>query len=404
MRPAERPNDQTFSSRDVQEWVHLGIISAAQADQILLRPRTGIASRRFDLLTIAYYAGGLTVLLAYTIFMGQQWQRFGPLAQTAIAAFSIGALWVIGFVLRKRASRLGGDLLIFAGTGAMPLLVYSLQKLLGLGDIAGTLSYSKFYTAIAPSWVTMEVVSIATAIGALLLTRFPLHALLIAHWSWFLSLDGARLVTGSTDWTWGDREWAIGLAVGLALLALGVILRQRASRNYSVWLYIYGFALVITNTGALAAGEPVRQGLIALLGTGLVTVGVLVGARGQRTARGWFYVVGHALMLSYASQLAMQYEGVAGIAFLVLYLAVVVLSVSLQSRAFLVFGALGCYGYVSYLAFKLFADSLGFPFALAITGLLIVLSATAYERVGRRWLQGHLNDLSLTRFGIRSVG
>ena len=69
---------------------------------------------------------------------------------------------------------------------------------------------------------------------------------------------------------------------------------------------------------------------------------------------------------------------------------VVVLSVRLQSRIFLVFGALGCHAYVSYLAFKLFADSLGFPFALAITGLLIVLSAVAYERVGRPWLRSRL--------------
>ena len=40
------------------------------------------------------------------------------------------------YFIRRGASRLGGDLLIFAGAGVTPILVYSLQKYLGLGDIA----------------------------------------------------------------------------------------------------------------------------------------------------------------------------------------------------------------------------------------------------------------------------
>ncbi len=56
----------------------------------------------------------------------------------------------------------------------------------------------------------------------------------------------------------------------------------------------------------------------------------------------------------------------------------------------MVFGALGCYAYVSKLAFDVFAGSLGFVFGLALVGLLIVLSTVAYQRYAHPWLARRL--------------
>jgi hypothetical protein len=75
--------------------------------------------------------------------------------------------------------------------------------------------------------------------------------------------------------------------------------------------------------------------------------------------------------------------GLPGLLFLLFYLAVVAASVWLQSRIYLVFGALGCYGYISYLAFSEFEGALGFAFALALTGLAIVLGTVAFQRFVR---------------------
>lgn len=61
-------------------------------------------------------------------------------------------------------------------------------------------------------------------------------------------------------------------------------------------------------------------------------------------------------------------------------------SVWLQRPGFLVFGALGCYGYASYLAFETFSGSTGFPIALAVIGFLIVLTAVLFQRYVRTWL------------------
>jgi hypothetical protein len=390
---AEAPR---FGLGDVEEWVRRGIITREQADKIRAlasEPRAG-ASRRFDLLTVAYYFGGITILLAYTLFMGRQWEQFSHVQQTAVSAFTVGVLVVLGYALRRRGLRLPGNLLIFAGTGILPLLVYSLEKVLGVADIASAAAYRDYYSTVAPSWVGLELASLAAAVVALWFTRFPLITLLIAHWSWFLSLDGARWLTRSSAWSWDDREFGIGLAVGLILLAVGVVTRERARQNYGPWLYIYGFLLTFGNTLALTArNDDGRQLLAVMLGLVLLGVGVRLRAQPQDSASAAFYVVGHLLVLSNASAIALRDEGLAGLAFLVLYLSVVAASVVLQSRIFLLFGALGCYGYVSYLAFKLFADSLGFPFVLGATGLAIVLSAVAYERVVRGRLERILGGL-----------
>ena len=64
------------------------------------------------------------------------------------------------------------------------------------------------------------------------------------------------------------------------------------------------------------------------------------------------------------------------------------------------FGALGCYACVSKLAFDVFAGSIGFVFGLALVGLLVVLSAVAYQRYAQPWLTRQLAPAA----AARSVG
>lgn len=399
--------DPRFGLDDLDGWARQGLITDEQAARI----RSAIAAappaappRRFDMVTVAYYFGGFTILLAYTLFMGRQWEQLGHGGQTAISTITVAALCVIGFALRRRGLTLPGDLVIFAGVGIVPLAVYSAEKLLGIADIAAVSRYGDYYRVVAPAWVMMELVSIAAALVALRLTGFPLLMLLFAHWSWFLSLDGARWLARSPEWSWGEREHALGLAIGLVMLAAAVVARQRTRRNYSVWLYLYGFPLVLGSVAALVSTSS-EHDLIELLAVGLGLVMLGVGVRllawERPVASTWFFIFGHLLVIGYAGELALRKEGLAGVAFLVLYLGVVAASVVLQSRIFLVFGALGCYAYVSYLAFKLFADTLGFPFALGAIGLVIVLSAVGYERVVRQRIEEQLGRFRRPALGPR---
>ena len=348
--------EPVFTTRDLDAWVRRGLIEPGQRDAILaaiggespapapvVPPAAAVPRERehgFNFVTVAYYFGAFLVLLAYTIFIGLQWQQLGPSGQTLISLGTAAALWAIGGFLRQRGYPTAGNLLVFAGTGVVPLIAYSALNWAGWWPASPrTAEYSQFYETIHGNWVILEVVSIAAALAAIAWTRFPLISLLAAFWGWYLSMDVARILTGRPDRDWGNPEWIVGALFGLAMLALGVRLQQsRGGQAWSRWLYLFGHLALIGNLGMLALDR----------------------------------------------------GGLPGVLFLLVYLAVVVASVPLQSRIWLVFGALGCYAYVARLAFEVFAGSLGFLFAMAALGVLIVLATVAFQRFVQPWLRKRL--------------
>jgi hypothetical protein len=56
------------------------------------------------------------------------------------------------------------------------------------------------------------------------------------------------------------------------------------------------------------------------------------------------------------------------------------LAIFLDRRAFLVFGALGVFAYLGHLSYEVFKDSMMFPFALSVLGLLIIFLGIKYQR------------------------
>ncbi len=285
--------------------------------------------RKMDLVTIAYYFGAFMVLFAYTVFMGLQWESLGRTGQLFVSSLTFAVLLAIGAGLRRFGFGTPGTLLVFAAVGITPLVAYSIENVLGVWPSGQSpFSYHGYYLYVAPPFVYMEIASIATAALAAWLTRFPLNGLLVGFWVWFLSMDLARWLGKSEDWTFGDRERVVSVAVGVLLLGVGVALQVSIRRDYAWWLYLSGHVILIGNLASLA----------------------------------------------------FQHEGWAALAFLAFYVGIVVASVWLQRRVFLVFGALGVYGYISYLAFRVFEGTLGFVFALASVGLLIIFGAIAYRR------------------------
>ena len=321
-----------------------------RALDISVRPASKESRAGLNLVTIAYYFGAFMILLAYTFFLGLQWDDLGRSGQAVAACGTVAGLWWIGRLLRGRGYPLAGNLLIFAGTGVTALAVYSVLRLAGLwpeSTEAGV--YRDFYRTIDGNWVILEVACIAVALAIAWWTRFPLLTLLIGFWGWYFSMDVTEAVTGHEDFAWGPLEWSVGTAIGLVMLLIGVWLQRRhGEQEWSFWFYVFGHIAVLGNLGALALDDGPVLGLL----------------------------------------------------FLAVYLGFVVASVWLQARVFLVFGALGCYAYVSKLAFDVFAGSLGFVFGLALAGLLIVLSAVGYQRYVQPWLAQRLAPA----VAARSVG
>jgi hypothetical protein len=61
-----------------------------------------------------------------------------------------------------------------------------------------------------------------------------------------------------------------------------------------------------------------------------------------------------------------------------------VLSVFLDRRVFMVFGALGVFGYLGHLSWTVFKDSMVFPFALTFIGILVIFVGVQYQRNQKR--------------------
>ena len=65
---------------------------------------------------------------------------------------------------------------------------------------------------------------------------------------------------------------------------------------------------------------------------------------------------------------------------------VIFLSIHLQSKTFLVFGSLALGSYLTKITAEYFSDSLGWPFALVLVGLMLMGVAYLALQLKRRYL------------------
>jgi len=332
-----------LTAQEMREWVDLELVTAEQHGRLVehLRGNGSFVShtsvwQRLDIATIAYYFGGFIILLAYTIFMGSRWDSLEATAQTIVTVATIAVLGGVGAYLREQKFVLAGDILIFAATGLFPVLIYCVQQLFGLWPDS-SIPYRGYYREILPLWIVIEVLTIWVAVVVWYLSRFPLHTLLISFWAWFFAIDFVQWVSNDTSRRWSTDEQVMSVLIGLALILIGIILQKRRKDRDSFWFYLFG----------------------------------------------------HILFLCHLATLTFDQGGWLSLIFIAVYLLFVVGSVWLQRRVFLVFGAIGIYGYVCYFAFTLLGV-LGFTFGLALVGLLIIFSAVWYQRYAKDWLESRL--------------
>ncbi len=335
-----------FTSRDLERWVTQGILSPTQLEQIHLdlqtvTPSTPIPAeprKGLNLLTIAYYFGGFMILAAYAVFTFTMWNDLQKLGQVLITAVTITGLWILGAILRLVAKLdLPGNILIFAGVGIFPGLIYLLQFL----------SFGRYsiHTYISNDIYSLFVEFSGLAIAALflLIVRFPLLTLLTAGWTWALSLDIINRFQGPYDNYINLRTEICTALFGLTMLIFGVLLQRRTRQDYSFWFYLFG----------------------------------------------------HLQILFAFTAITLEKGELWGIAYILLYLTFIIASALLQRRIFLVFGALGAYFYAGYLTFSVFNGALGFIFAMGLMGLLIIFTAIGYQKFFRPWLETQIKRYRL---------
>ena len=177
-------------------------------------------------------------------------------------------------------------------------------------------------------WIILELATIGVGTAAIVHRPFPFLTAPIAFALWFMSMDLTPLVFGESAYDWESRKW-VSMWFGLAMLlaAYWVDLRNRVRQDFAFWGYLFG---VLAFWGGLSLMD------------------------GDSELSKFVYCL--------------------------INLALIVLSMLLRQRSFIVFGALGVLGYLGYLSYRVFEDSLLFPVALTFLGVLIIYVGVVYQR------------------------
>jgi hypothetical protein len=317
---------------DLEGAVREGILSATQADRLaafLAAAPAGPADAerpRFSFVHVLYYLGGMIAIGAMSLFMTLGWNALGGWGGffTAVCYCVLALALTHWFIERKHLAIPAGIMATLAVV-MVPLAVFGAQMALGYWD--DSKPYRDYHVFIDWRWIVMEFATLA--IGALLLWRyrFPFMLMPIAVTLWYMSMDLVPFLFGDLR-DWEIRKF-ISLWFGLAmvLLAFWVDLRSRHSRDYAFWLYLFG---VLTFWGGLS------------------------------------------LMDSGSEWGKLAYCGI--------NVAMILLGAVLGRRVFAVFGGLGLAGYLGHLSWRVFKDSLVFPFALSALGLAIIWLGVLWQR------------------------
>jgi hypothetical protein len=298
---------------------------------------------RFDLVHVLWYAGALIVIGAMGLFSTLAFSAMGGLALTATALVYGAGFAAAGHHLwDRRGLRTPGGLLVAVAVAMAPLAVFGIQDALGAWGRQGDPGqYRDFFVWIRGSWVFMELAAILAGLAALRFFPFPFIVAIVAGALWFLSMDLTPWIVGSGEFSWTARRH-VSIWFGLAVLVAAWLddLKRNRQTDFAFWLHLAGLAAFWGGLSLTDSSGEIGKAIYALTNVLLIA-----------------------------------------------------LSVYLMRRAYAVFGAFGISIYLGHLASVVFKDSLLFPFALSLIGVMIIgvgLILHRHHRAISAWMSAHL--------------
>jgi hypothetical protein len=330
--------EQMKLEREDLDWIaREGIITPQQAEELWnalsqrYQDSDDYQNRpRFNFANFAYYFGALIVILAMGWFITKAWESFG-----GSGLFFIAVTYAIGFILVgknlyfQQNLKIPGGLLFTMAVCMSPLAIYGLQRWTGFWLQTDPGIYRGFYQWVKGSWLLMELGTIIAALIALKFVRFPFLTAPIAFCLWFMSMDLAPLIFGENDFDWKNRA-LVSMWFGIACIIVAYLIDIKNRRNkgdFAFWLYLFGLISFWFSLPFLGDDTEWSRFLYCLTNLGLI-----------------------------------------------------VLSLLLKRRLFMVFGGIGVFSYLGYLAYQVFENSILFPFCLTILGLSIIYIGVLYQR------------------------
>ena len=336
-------------SRDDLGWAaSQGVITSEQANALwkALESRH-LARARFEPVHILYYFGAFIVIGAMGWFMTLAWEQFGGGSLFVISAGYALLFVMMGRTLwKKQDLQIAGGLLFTMAVCMTPLAIYGLERLTGIWVQGDPGPYRDFHPLVKGSWFLMEVGTIIAGVVAISFVRFPFLTALIAFVLWYMSMDLTPLLFGKMEFSWDERLW-VSVLFGLVMILVAYLIDRRTKEDYAFWCYLFGLLAFWDGLSLMESGSEINRLLYCLINLGLM-----------------------------------------------------LLSVLLERRAFLIFGVVGVFGYIGYLANRVFKDALVFPFVLSLLGILVIYLGVQYQR-HRQFIETRI--LASVPDGLRSL-
>jgi len=246
---------KNFTVEDLKRWQQKGLLSADQLKAILAEadreaaPEAKEKKAGLNLVTVAYYFGGLLAFFSLVFFVGINWEGLADGSRLAVALSSMLIIGALGVWLRFRQGYpTAGGLLLFIATAILPLFVYTVEQQLGFA-----------FDEVAALYVIL--IGLAGALAALIFSRFSLISLLVAAAVHALVVDIAWIISGD-----GDIFPVLTAATCGGLILLGIALTRWERRLYAFWFKLYGLVcLYIGFTTLFVRSESILFGLLFLL-------------------------------------------------------------------------------------------------------------------------------------------
>lgn len=321
-----------------------GIITADQRDalgalraELQRAPAAAVeAGRGFNSVTVAYAIGAILVAFGSAWFLADRWDKLGPWGVLAVAAAYASLLIASSAWLERRNFRHASAIALMLAVTLVPVPVWSVEVLTGFwpaGAQSDWLSDSNQWMAVC--WVIIDLATLLAALVAM--RRRPSVALTIpmAAVSWLLCLQMTRAVAG---------EYLTG--------------------SLSQWLFMVDGLMV-----CLIAGEVDRWQSRAR-----------VDGRGLDGDYAFFFWLVGLTTFAIAYMAVWARAGAGRHLMLVVALILVALSLALRRRTHLVFGLLGLFGYLAYLALDAFRNYLSLPVILGTLGVVLILATVWVQR------------------------
>ncbi|MGQ5523291.1 DUF2157 domain-containing protein [Chitinimonas sp. PSY-7] len=334
---------------DLTRAEEVGLLQSGQAEALWsflsMQPQT---TAQFRFAHILYYLGGMIAIGAMSLFMTVGYQTWGPVSLTVFAgAYGFLAWWIGVWFLNAKQLPIPAGILFTLTIVLVPLAVYGIEAALGHWESGGAL-YSDYHRYIDWRWLLLELATLAAAAVMLWRYRLPFMTMPVAVTLWYMSMDVAAWIAfgvenDAADWTYYDGLWnlrklvSLGFGLVMLIIALRIDLTTRHDkRDFAFWLYLFGLLAFWGALSCMDSGSQLGKFLYCLLNLGLIFI-----------------------------------------------------SAVLARRAFAVFGGLGVAGYLGYLSWSVFRDSLSFAFALSLIGLAVVFAGVWWnkhgEALGKKW-------------------